>query len=298
MTKTPIYENIIKLKPITKGWSSDQKYCATSKDGLKYLLRISSMEQYEIKKTEFEMMGCIATLGVPMCQPIEFGTCDKGVYSLQSWIEGSDAEEIIPILSYSEQYSYGLEAGRILKMIHSIPAPDTQENWGVYFNRKIDSKIQMYADCHVKYNNDKAFIEYIDANRHLLNNRPQVYQHGDYHRGNMMINKDGVLNIIDFNRNDFGDPWEDMKSITWDARTSPMFASGRINGYFNGVAPIEFWSLLALYICVGTISSIPWATAYGSDEINTMISLSDEVSSWYNNMQNPVPTWYREHEVE
>lgn len=80
--------NYISKEPITKGWSGDKKYCVTTANGTKYLLRISPMEQYEKKKNEFEMMQRVSALGVPMCQPIEFGTCDEGVYSLQSWIDG------------------------------------------------------------------------------------------------------------------------------------------------------------------------------------------------------------------
>ena len=37
------------------------------------------------------MMKQVASFGVPMCQPIEFGTCDEGVYSIQSWIDGAAA---------------------------------------------------------------------------------------------------------------------------------------------------------------------------------------------------------------
>ncbi len=69
------------------------------------------------------MMRQVAALGVPMCKPIEFGTCEDGVYSIQSWIDGEDAEEVIGRYSDSEQYVYGLEAGRILRKIHSISAP-------------------------------------------------------------------------------------------------------------------------------------------------------------------------------
>ncbi|CCZ52647.1 putative uncharacterized protein [Clostridium sp. CAG:75] len=41
------------------------------------------------------------------------------------------------MLGYSdtEQYIYVLEAGRILRKIHSIPAPATQEDWEIRFNR-------------------------------------------------------------------------------------------------------------------------------------------------------------------
>src|SRR5450759_5108896 len=110
----------------------------------------------------FRMMQRVATLGVPMCKPVEFGTCDEGVYALHTWIYGEDAEDVIPTLSDTEQYTYGLEAGRILKTIHSIPAPATQEDWETRFNRKIDRKIQMYNDFPIKYENGQAFIDYIN----------------------------------------------------------------------------------------------------------------------------------------
>lgn len=53
-----IYDYIITKEPITKGWSGDKKYCATTADGTKYLLRISPSDQYDRKKNEFEMMKC------------------------------------------------------------------------------------------------------------------------------------------------------------------------------------------------------------------------------------------------
>ena len=277
---------------INKGWSSDKKYCVTDENGTRYLLRVSDIAQHDTKQSEFNMMKQVASFGVPMCQPIEFGVCDEGVYSIQSWIDGEDAEEIIPVLSDTEQYVYGLEAGRILKRIHSIPAPATQEDWEVWFNRKMDYKIKKYGECPIKYENGKAFIDYINENRHLLKGRPQTYQHGDYHIGNMMIGRDGKLYIIDFNRNDYGDPWEDIKAITWDVEASQMFASGRINGYFDSDVPEEFWRIFALYISCGILSSLPWAIPFGEEQIQVMVNQAKEVLSWYDNMRNPVPTWY------
>ena len=282
----------ISKEPIHKGWSSDKKYCVTGETGTKYLLRISAFSQEEKKRAEFDMMKQVAALGVPMCRPLEFGTCEDGVYSLQSWIEGGDAEASIPALSDTKQYAYGLEAGRILKRIHSIPAPEAQEDWGSRFNRKMDYKIQKYSECPIKYENGQAFIDYIDANRYLLKGRPQCYQHGDYHIGNMMIDEKGALQIIDFNRNDFGDPWEEFNRIVWCAQKAPVFASGMVNGYFDGEVPEEFWRLLALYIASNTLSSVYWAIPFGQGEIDTMLNQAKEVLSWYDNMQNPVPTWY------
>ena len=277
---------------IDKGWSRDKKYCVTDENGTRYLLRVSDISEYDAKKAEFEMMRQVSALGVPMCQPIEFGVCDEGVFSLQSWIDGDDAEEVIPALSDTEQYVYGLEAGRILKKIHSMPAPAMKEDWEARFNRKMDYKIQKYNECPLKYENGQAFIDYINENRRLLKNRPQSYQHGDYHIGNMIIGSDKKLYIIDFNRNDFGDPWEEFNRIVWCAQKSPLFASGMVNGYFGNDVPLEFWKLLALYISSNTLSSVPWAIPFGEEQIGVMVDQAKEVLEWYENMKNPVPTWY------
>lgn len=185
-----------------------------------------------------------------------------------------------------------MEAGHILQKIHSIPAPETQEDWEICFNRKMDRKIREYGECPVKYENGQAFIDYINENRHLLKDRPQVFQHGDYHIGNMMIDRSGKLQIIDFDRYDFGDPWEEFNRIVWCAQKAPVFASGMVNGYFDGDVPTEFWKLLALYISSNTLSAVCWAIPFGQNEVDTMLNQAKEVLSWYDHMRNPIPTWY------
>lgn len=284
--------NFVTKEPINKGWSNDQKYCVTDEYGTRYLLRVSDISQHDTKQSEFNMMKQVASLGVPMCQPIAFGTCEDGVYSIQSWIDGEDAEQVMAGCSDTEQYVFGLEAGRILCKIHSIPAPATQEDWEIRFNRKMNYKIKKYGECPIKYENGQAFIDYINENRHLLKNRPQVYQHGDYHIGNMMIDQNGQLCIIDFNRNDYGDPWEEFNRIVWCAQKAPLFAAGMVNGYFDNNVPMAFWRLLALYISSNTLSSLYWAIPFGQDEVNIMLNQAKEILSWYDNMRNPVPTWY------
>ncbi len=283
---------LIKKEPITKGWSGDRKYCVTDTAGRKYLLRVSERDKRDRKRLQFTLMERVAALEIPMCRPIAFGDCEEGVYSLQSWIDGRDAEEVIPALSPDSQYGYGLQAGAILKKIHSIPAPDGQEDWESRFNRKIDTKIRLYRECPVKCVNGQAFLDCIAANRHLLRGRPQCYQHGDYHIGNMMIDREGRLQIIDFDRDDFGDPWEEFNRIVWCAQKAPVFASGMVDGYFDGRVPDAFWRLLALYISSNTLSSVPWAVPFGQREVQTMLDQAKDVLMWYRNMQDPVPAWY------
>lgn len=284
-------ERFISAKPIEKGWSEDKKYCVTNINGTKYLLRITSIERHETRKALFDMLGRVAALDIPMCRPIEFGTCAGGVYSLQSWIDGEDLEEGLPLLPETEQYILGLKSGEILREMHSIPAPDTQEEWASRFNRKTNYKIQKYQECGIRFDGDDFVVEYVENNRHLLENRPQCFQHGDYHVGNMMMER-GELKIIDFDRYDFGDPWEEFNRIVWCAAVSPHFATGQLRGYFDGEPPLEFFKLLAFYIASNTLSSIYWAIPFGQSDLDIMMKQSQDVLRWYDNMQNPVPTWY------
>ena len=289
-----IYERIVSRTPIDKGWSGDRKFCAVTEDGQKFLLRISSIDRLERKRREYEKMTELARLDIPMCRPVEFGICKEGAYSIQSWIDGEDAQERIMSMDRNDQYRYGIDAGRILRKIHTIPAPKNIPAWEYRFNAKIDRKIAMYKDCPIKYEHgDDAFLRYIAENRHLLDGRPQCYQHGDYHVGNMMIDRNGVLTIIDFDRDDFGDPWEEFNRIVWCAQAAPAFASGMVDGYFDGAVPMAFWKLLALYICSNTLSSLPWAVPFGEDEIQVMHHQGAQVLQWYDGMKQVVPNWYK-----
>ncbi len=284
--------DFIECVPIKKGWSSEKKYKVTDKAGQVYLLRVAPLEQYDYKKAEFENMKRVSALGIPMCQPVEFGTCEEGVYSLQSWIEGEDARDVISSFSDEQVYEYGCEAGRILKKLHSIEAPENTGDWEEFFNYKMNNKIVNYNRCPLKYENGEAFISYIEANRHLLKNRPMTYQHGDYHIGNMMIDNTGKLVVIDFNRDDYGDPWEEFNRIVWCAQASPVFATGMVDGYFTYEVPMEFWNLLALYISSNTLSSLPWAIPFGEAEIAVMQKQAKDILDWYDGMKNTVPKWY------
>ena len=288
-----VFQNIISRSPIDKGWSGDQKYCAVTTDGTKYLLRISSIERLERKRREYEKMSEVAELGIPMCMPVEFGTCEEGAYSIQTWIDGEDAENMVMTMDSAEQYRYGLDAGRILAKIHTIPAPKDVPTWETRFNAKIDRKIAMYENCELKYESGgDAFLNYLAQNRHLLAGRPQSYQHGDYHIGNMRIDNNGVLTIIDFEKWDVGDPWEEFNRIVWSAQAAPALASGMVEGYFDGNVPMEFWKLLALYISAGMIGSLPWAIPFGEKEVQVMRKQAAQVLQWYDGIKNVVPTWY------
>lgn len=281
------------FEEINKGWSSDTKYYIETKDEEALLLRVSEADTYERKRSEFEHMKTVAALGIPMSHPLDFVPYDGKVYSLFTWMEGTEAGLVLPQLAGEEQYQLGFESGEILKKIHSIPALKETEKWEHYFSRKINRNIKKYQSCELSYEKDEKLLQFISANRHLIENRPSSFQHGDYHTGNMIISPNHELAMIDFNRFDFGDPWEEFNRIVFTAEVSPLFATGQIDGYFSGKPPMEFFKLLALYICTNTLNALPWALSYSQKEVETMKRQAASVLEWYADMQKIIPNWYQ-----
>ena len=112
----------------------------------------------------------------------------------------------------------------------------------------------------------------------------------------MIITEDESIGIIDFNRFDYGDPWEEFNRITWCVDVSPEFASGRINGYFDNKVPLDFFKLLGLYIGSNQLSSLPWSMNFGQKQIDIMLNQVRNVLMHYNNFKNIIPSWYIEKE--
>ncbi len=148
---------------------------------------------------------------------------------------------------------------------------------GLFIIEKLMTKSKNTKECPVQYENGQIFIDYLNANRKLLKDRPQVFQHGDYHIGNFMIGEDCKIYIIDFDRFDIGDPWEEFNRIVWSAQVSPSFASGMIDGYFDGKVPELFWKLLAIYILNNIVGALSWAVPYGAEEISVMQNQAKEI---------------------
>ena len=280
------------VEPVEKGWSEDKKYHIITDVGEHLLLRVSNLETYDAKKREFEMIQTLSHLDFEMSKAYAFGVCQEGVYSLLGWIKGRDMEAVLPNLSFIKQYELGIEAGRILKKIHTVPMSIEPYCWAEKFNRKLDRKIENYKQCPLKYEQGEVFIDYIERSRDLLENRPICLHHGDYHVGNIILSESGHIGVIDFNRFDYGDPWEEFNRIVWDIQVSSAFATGRVDGYFDNEIPVDFFSLLALYIASNTLSSLPWAIPFGEGEIETMKNQARYILEDFESFKITIPKWY------
>ena len=287
-----IFEDLVAREPICRGWSADRKYRAVDQAGQVYFLRISPMEQCENRKLQFTHMQQAQALGIPVCEPVEWGICHEGCYTLLGWVNGRDAEQVLPELTAAQRQALGLEAGKILHTLHKLPVPFETAPWAQRYGRKIDTKVAAYENCPLKYEKGELYLDLIRRERHLVEDRPTVWHHGDFHCGNLMLDDDLRLWVIDFDREDIGDPWYEFNRIIWDVRVGVEYARGMVDGYFGGAVPEEFWRLLRLYQSQNMISSLPWAVDFGEEEIRIAEENADQVLGWYDDLKEVVPNWY------
>lgn len=284
--------------PIEKGWSNERKFYIETQFGEKLLIRVAEIEQMNQKEREFHRLFNLNQLNMKdfkISVPIDFGIClgDEYVYTIYRWVEGIDAEHVLPTLPTKRQYDLGYKAGQILSQIHKMPIDQPDWQWAERFGIKIDHKIQKFMDSPIKFEGYEKVLAFISKNRTLMESRPVTFQHGDYHVGNMVVNPSGQLGIIDFNRHDIGDPWEEFNRIVFSSDISPAFASGQIDGYFDGDVPDHFFPLMALYIASNMLSSIPWAIPFGEKDVAFMVDQIGRVMKQYTSFDKTIPNWYQ-----
>ncbi|HEM3518353.1 TPA: phosphotransferase [Streptococcus suis] len=283
---------IVSRQPLTKGWSTDQKYKVQLEDGRFGLLRIAERPAYEAKRLEFQLVEKLFDQGLPVAEPLSFWADDLSVYTLYEWVEGQDMNEVASDLSDSVLYDLGCQAGQFLRTLHALPIDQSQRDWNSFYQAKIDSKIKAYQATSHSYPNGQAMIDFVQANRHLLEGRQIAYHHGDFHTGNFLLGRDGKLKILDFDRYDIGDPWEEFNRLIFTADLSPAFARGQVDAYFDGAIPEEFWRLLALYLTVNSLGALSWAEHQDSEQIPLMKLQAQKISEWYEYFNHHLPKWY------
>ncbi len=283
------------IKKITKGMSGDNKYYIETNDGRKMLLRIADISEYDRKKREYQFVVQLNKSHIPMPEAISFTISKdkKRVLTLLSWIEGQEVEKIISGFERGKQYELGYQAGKILRKIHNnseITNPTV--DWYDRYYSVLQYRLDAYNAEGVPFEGADRILDYIKNNSYLLHNRIQCRLHGDYHMGNLILDKYDEINVIDWHTVDFedgGDPWFEFNRVGVEY---PEFASGEIDGYFDNNVPDNFWKVFTLYISASAITSIVWAKYFAPEELDNILKLNKNVLEWFDGMEKCIPNWY------
>lgn len=254
---------IKRISSIEKGFSIEKKFKITTGEG-DYLLRVSPMKTLTIKEQEFELMRKLHEIGVRCNNPIIMfkNEIQESVYAVYHYLPGTDAEDNIANMSEEIQYKSGIEAGEDLKRINSLNCETN--NWKERKWKKHEYYVSRYFKQDYRFENDKKILRFIEMHYDAIETAKDQFQHDDFHLGNIIINNQGYVGVIDFNRYDWGDPLHEFVKLEWFTwPVSEMFARGQIEGYF-GKKQIDDNDCLqiSVYIAMSILSTIVWTLEF------------------------------------
>ncbi|MCM3736796.1 aminoglycoside phosphotransferase family protein [Bacillus cytotoxicus] len=286
-----------RIEKISKGYSPDEKYVVYSDDE-KFLLRIGDLEGYERKKNEFQILQRMQGYDVKSPEPIEIGIIDElnSCYTIYSFIEGVDAKEALTVLTDQEQYKIGIEAGEQLSRMYLLEAPVHIKSWYEQAMQKHYRYLDAYKESGIKIENDQKVINFIEKNKYLLKERPNRFQHDDFHLQNIIVNNNRYAGVIDFNNFDWGDPIHDFVKIALFQRNESIpFSIGQIQGYFNYNVPEDFWMLYSIYAGMVIFSSVMWSLRFAPHQLDEMIGRLHNILEDHKGFEVVKPLWYEPH---
>lgn len=292
--KIHILQDAKGMKELSKGFSEDKKYVVTLVNDEKVLLRVGSAHTYERKKVEFQILHEMQKCNVHAPKPIEIGLLEEACYSIVSYVEGEDAKIALLACTPAEQYNIGVQAGEDLARMHTYEAP---KEIGVWYERAM-AKHRRYLDeyekCGVTIEQDEKIIRFIDTYAHYLENRPNRFQHDDFHLENIIVKDNAYAGIIDFDGYDWGDPLHDFVKIALFAREiSIPYCIGQIDGYFQGEIPDNFWILYSVYVGMTVFSSIVWSLKVAPHVFDNMMERLRIVLDDHQYFDLMQPKWFQ-----
>ncbi|MGU3565749.1 phosphotransferase family protein [Paenibacillus sp. D51F] len=292
----PLLSGCGEIEPIFKGYSNDAKYLVRDTEGQPcYIIRAYGIVQAEAKGREYGILEEMERLDVLCSRPVQSGSLpDQGLgYMLVTYIDGEDAAEALPRLPVGEQESIGIHAGRELRKIHRASVPEEVEPWQNRILARLRSYRQDYEACGVRLDRGRELLEFLQEHIGLTEGRPSVFQHHDYHVGNLIVHDGALAGIIDFNRYGWGDPVQEFaKAGFFSAETSVPFTAGQIRGYHEGEPDDEFWQLYAFYIGLVCLSSVPWIVRVRPAETADMLRRIGKVIDDHEGFSRCKPLWY------
>lgn len=200
---------IFEIEKFSKGYTPNKKFVIRIFNR-KFLVKIINRKYYLYDQTlKKALLKECEQSGLPIPKILLLNSVNGNkIFSCYEWIQGTMLNDFLPQISKTEQYKIGVEMGRLLKKLHSVP-----------------------------------ISEYISGTSMATCDNSISIVHGDFHISNI-LKTDDFIRIIDWDNIHLGNPFEDFNRILINAEVSPEYACGQIDGYFDGKPNLEFWDFL------------------------------------------------------
>jgi aminoglycoside phosphotransferase (APT) family kinase protein len=295
LNQIPILQNAISVEPLLEGWSEDEKYKVITRNHQVYVVRFSPISKFPQKRIEFDSVAEAHRHTPQIPQPIEVGEVEQYqvCYIIYQYIEGIELIKVIEHLSINQQYELGIQAGKILKQLHQVKGKAKDHPYD-QMKQKIEKKKVLYQAENLEEPYHTLIVDYLDLHLPLLKTHSTTFCHGDYHIGNMLIGNDGLLYVIDFNRSNIEDPYQDFnRMITFGVKYSVPFVKGQIKGYF-GSSEVDqsFFPIVLFYACMDIGFGLLWAKQFGIEEIKVHQELVMQIMHDFDYLKRYTPIWW------
>lgn len=283
------FKNYDVVEVINSGASSVEKY-KLIKDNMYYLLRIYDARFMSSRYIALENMNLLYKNNVRVPKVYDKGLIDneKG-FALVEWIAGLSLEN--KLLTIDDEISYGKASADELKKMHTIKNDLKQPEYERFLT-KFQNRITKLSNLNIKINQIKILENYVKNNISILKElNGSAIIHGDFHPGNIIVDKGNNIVFIDMDVCKIAHPWHDLSSNACNMEY-PNFYSSVITNYFNGYIPEEFWKVYNVFGCYYVIDYLLYCIRNKEKTIADGEKKLLEYVEYTNGFQMEIPSWF------
>ena len=206
--------------------SKDAKLKIKDRDGILHLLRIMKKTKVTEKTLRQYSMMFNNFHGDRIIRIDEINVENEYIELITEWIEGETLENMLPNMSKQEAYCLGRRSAQLLQKINER---GEQVILDCVTRQFVESELNKYL-CY--FGKDSLFDLVWKRIDNLLNSREHYFLHSDFHVGNIMMNCNNELILVDIEKCETGAFYRDLGvNETYNFHVSPSFAEGLISEY-------------------------------------------------------------------
>lgn len=208
--------------------------------------------------------------------------------------DGETLESYLRRVKKNEARESGIAFGQALHRLHDTKIKDAlRSHWTELVNTTIDLVMYQYSMLRDKGPHDYLLLDFITANRHLLDKALQRTVVGSLTLHQIFVNGEQQFELTDLASLQIGDDVYDFVFLNDAAMIQPSFANGVLYGYYGEYPPRNFFRFLSLYTAIVMMQRIVKIQTgdHKKTEIDQMMEKEMKIIESYTDFADIVPTW-------